>query len=323
ISVNTILRLKNLFEENKSLYDRKRNSHRRRNRDQAILNFFGLNPTKSISDAVRDIHYGHLLRRRVSRGTVHRTLKIYKLFPFHILPLQHLTAAQKELRFQFVSHLTIRQQDNDPDLFQKILWTDEATFTTSGIFNRHNTHYWAVENPRKYKTIKFQGRSSIHVWCGIINNNILGPIFYNGTLNGQRYHQFLQNEIENFLDELPLEEYRNLIWQQDGAPPHAVRDVVQFLNQRHHEWIGRNGTISWPPNSPDLSLLDTFLWGHLKNVVYQQRNENIEEIMAKIVNEINRLNQENDILIASSERLQRGYRSCFENNGGHIEHLNY
>ena len=37
ISVNTILRIKNLFEENKSLHDRKRNSQRRRNRDLAIL----------------------------------------------------------------------------------------------------------------------------------------------------------------------------------------------------------------------------------------------------------------------------------------------
>lgn len=151
----------------------------------------------------------------------------------------------------------------------------------------------------------------------------MGPIFYNQSLSGPRYLNFLQNQIENLLEELPLEEYRHLIWQQDGAPPHATRNVREFLNQRHNEWIGRNGTIAWPANSPDLSLLDTFLWGHLKNVAYQSRNENIDEIMGKIVNEINRLNEENEIISASLERLQRGYQSCFENNGGHIEHLNY
>jgi hypothetical protein len=324
ISVNTILRIKNLFEENKTLHDRKRNPERKRNRDRAIVNYFRLNPTKSISDAVRDVQYGGgVRRRRVTQGTVHRTLRNHKFKPYHILPLQHLTPAQKELRFQFVSQIVIRQENEDPNLFRNILWTDEATFTTSGVFNRHNNHHWAVGNPRKFQTIKFQGRTSIHVWCGIKNNRILGPIFFNGTLTGQRYYEFLENEIENFLEDLPLEEYQNLIWQHDGAPPHAVREVIQYLNGRHDEWIGRNGTYAWPPNSPDISVLDTFLWGHLKNVVYKQRNQDIGEIMQKIVNEINRLNQENHIITASLERLQRGYRTCFENNGGHIEHLNY
>ena len=151
----------------------------------------------------------------------------------------------------------------------------------------------------------------------------MGPLFFNGALNGQRYYEFLENEIEDFLDELPLVQYQNIIWQQDGAPPHAARDGVQFLNQHYNEWIGRHGTIPWPPNSPDLTVMDTFLWGNLKNVVYQDRNENIEEIREKIVVEMNRLNQDNHILTSSLERLQRGYRRCFENNGGHIEHLNY
>ncbi|EZA51396.1 hypothetical protein X777_09665, partial [Ooceraea biroi] len=34
-------------------------------------------------------------------------------------------------------------------------------------------------------------------------------------------------------------------------------------------WIGRGGRISWPARSPDLTPLDLFLWGHLKNEVYR------------------------------------------------------
>jgi len=145
------------------------------------------------------------------------------------------------------------------------------------MFNRHNKRYWASENPRKYMEMKKQGRTSINVWCGMIDNKVLGPIFFNGSLNGQRYLYFLQNEIENILDELPLETYRTLIWQQDGAPPHNIRPVLDFLNDRYREWIGRNGTIAWPPNSPELSNLDAFLWGHLKNVVYRERNDNLKK----------------------------------------------
>ena len=56
--------------------------------------------------------------------------------------------------------------------------------------------------------------------------------------------------------------YNNVIWQQDGAPPHAVQEVVVHLNGRYNEWIGRHGTLLWPPNSPDITPMDTFLRGH-------------------------------------------------------------
>lgn len=62
--------------------------------------------------------------------------------------------------------------------------------------------------------------------------------------------------------------------------------------------------------------MDTFLWGHLKNVVYQRPNRSLEDIQQKIINEINRLNQDQNIVRDSSERLKKGHRSCFENNGG-------
>jgi len=28
---------------------------------------------------------------------------------------------------------------------QKILWSDECTFTNNGMFNRHNEHTWATK----------------------------------------------------------------------------------------------------------------------------------------------------------------------------------
>lgn len=84
----------------------------------------------------------------------------------------------------------------------------------------------------------------------------MGPIFYNGALNGQRYHNFLQNEIENLLEELPLETYLSIMWQQDGAPPHTIQA----------------GTITWAPNSTELLHFGSFFWGHLKNEAFQQGN---------------------------------------------------
>jgi len=40
-------------------------------------------------------------------------------------------------------------------------------------------------------------------------------------------------------------------------------------------WIGRGGPIPWPPQSPDLSPLDFFLWGYIKNNGYAEKIRNI------------------------------------------------
>ena len=57
--------------------------------------------------------------------------------------------------------------------------------------------------------------------------------------------------------------------------------------------------------------------------MYKNQRENIEEIKGAIREEINRLNANGNIISASLDRLRRGYRACFENNGGYIEHLDY
>jgi hypothetical protein len=46
--------------------------------------------------------------------------------------------------------------------------------------------------------------------------------------------------------------------------------------------ISRNANITWPPRSPDLSVCDYFLWGHLKSVVYQTRPTNLAKLKTQI-----------------------------------------
>jgi hypothetical protein len=33
-------------------------------------------------------------------------------------------------------------------------------------------------------------------------------------------------------------------------------------------WIGRGGSVLWPPKSTDLTPLDFFFWGYVKNFLY-------------------------------------------------------
>jgi len=48
------------------------------------------------------------------------------------------------------------------------------------------------------------------------------------------------------------------------------------------KWIGRGVAISWPPRSLDLTQLDFFLWGYVKNLVYKVKNNDLQQLKADI-----------------------------------------
>ena len=78
-----------------------------------------------------------------------------------------------------------------------------------------------------------------------------------------------------------------IIFQQDGAPPHWGLRVRQFLNKTFSDrWIGRDGPISWPLRSPDITPLDFFLWDFVKDIVYRTKVRDITDLKQRISNAI-------------------------------------
>ena len=52
-----------------------------------------------------------------------------------------------------------------------------------------------------------------------------------GTITSQNYLQFLQEELNLYLGNVPCNIRRNMIFQQDGAPPHNARITAGYLNK--------------------------------------------------------------------------------------------
>lgn len=199
----------------------------------------------------------------VARTTVHRILRRELLHPFHIQRVQALLPEDYPKRVQFCREMLRRSREN-PQYFNSILWTDEANFRRTGVFNIHNMHYWAVENPRIIRDHHFQHQFGVNLWAGIMNGAIIGPFELPARLRGPDYLNFLQNDLPNLLENVPLAIRAHMWFQHDGAPAHSTRVVRQFLDATFPErWIGRGGTIQWPPRSPDLNPLDFFLMGVL------------------------------------------------------------
>lgn len=258
----------------------------------------------------------------VSKTAVHKILREQLLHPYHVQKVHAMSEADYSHRVDFCRAF-IENQNNNPEFINIVLFTDEAGFTRNGIINSHNLHTWCDENPHAIVQTKHQQRFIVNVWMGIIGNRLVGPFFINGTLNGQKYLTFLQQDLYPLLEEIPLN-IRSSMWlMHDGAPPHFSREVRNFLNDAFpNRWIGRGGPLPWPPRSPDLNPLDFFLWGHLKSLVYSTPVNTREELVHRIIMCSNVLKNNNlQMLSRVKQRVLKNFRTCIQVRGAHIEHL--
>ena len=89
----------------------------------------------------------------------------------------------------------------------------------------------------------------------------------------------LKNFVFSHLEELQP----HVFLQQDGAPPHWGTIVRSSLNDHFPgRWIGRIGPIPWPPRSLNITPLDFFLLGFVKDNVYRRRMSNIDDLKSRI-----------------------------------------
>lgn len=233
-----------------------------------------------------------MLDHEISQRSVLRILHKNKFHPYKVKLVQELSEDDFDRRVQFCEEI-MDMCNNNPHFLNCIVFSDEATFSLNGAVNRHNCRYWSHHNPHWMEQTRTQYPQKVNVWAGIVRNRILGPFFFDGTLNAAGYLDFLRFQLVPALallfpnpvnPDIPDE----TIWyQQDGAPPHygiQVRNYLDFIFE--NRWIGRRGRIEWPARSPDLNPLDFFLWGHLKGTVYKNRPQNLEQLRNRIREEI-------------------------------------
>lgn len=271
----------------------------------------------------------HISTREIQRqsgipmATAWRILRSQRYHPYHITLTQDVTPVDMRLRLQFCQWA--RQMiANDPNFFRYVVFSDEAKFKNNGELNRHNCHYWSDVNPHWHRQIDNQNRWSIHVWCGIVNGHLIGPYFFEGNVNGHNFLQFLRDHLPVLLEEADLYTRLRMWIQLDGAPPHFARIVRQHLNQNYRDrWIGRTGRgdfgVRWPSRSPDMTSPDFYLWGYLKDVVYEHAPTTREDMMHRIRTACENIPRA--VLHRTVEQFQQRIELCIQQNGGVFEHL--
>ncbi|PNF39214.1 hypothetical protein B7P43_G18135 [Cryptotermes secundus] len=102
-------------------------------------------------------------------------------------------------------------------------------------------------------------------------------------------------------------------FQQDGAPPHYLGEVREYLNASFPgRWIGSAAPIAWPPSSPDLTPLDLFLWVFIPSLP-----ADVVELRTRITASVAEVTPE--MLRSVWQETDYRWDVCRITNGSHIE----
>ena len=250
---------------------------------------------------------------RTSVGTAYKIArKKLKLFPYKIKIVQELKPDDRPNRKLFADTLLARME-GEPLYLRRVGFTDEATFTVHGHVNRHNCRIWGSENP--YVTFeKPRFSPKVQVWCFLHHSRIVGPYFFSDpTVTGANYLEMLENYAYPIIKNIP-----GLIFQQDGAPPHWALNVRASLdNAFPGSWIGRGGPTAWPARSPDVTPLDFFLWGYVKDRVYKTPVNDMDHLKEKIREAVASVSR--TMINQTWKELHSRLVFLSENNGDHVE----
>ncbi|XP_063384877.1 uncharacterized protein LOC134670986 [Cydia fagiglandana] len=266
--------------------------------EEDIIEYFERHPMRSTRMAAR--------RFAVSQYYVWKILNSEGLHPFHFRKVHALYENDGPARIAFCQWILEHQNVN-------VLWTDESTFTRVGLYNQHNEHFWAFNNPHCIRESCHQVRFSVNVWAGIINDSIIGPYFIEGNLNGLNYLEMLREVIPNLMEDVPIAYLRDIFYQHDGCPAHYRLEVRRHLDEEFGDhWIGRGGPVAWPPRSPDLTPMDFFLWSQVKRLVFTEEAQTRDELRQKIIRAFETVKRDRDTLRKLKDNLVRRAHICIQ-----------
>ena len=314
-SRQAIYKLRDKFERDGSVGNKKKTGRNKTSSTEdneiTVAQTFVNSPTKSTRRAAAEL--------AMPRTSLRRLMKNLKLKPYRPRLLHGLLEDDPDRRVQFCETLRDLIDNDDPNILNKIVWTDEASFKMNGHVNRHNCVYWADKNPNKVieKQSKIPG---VTVWGVISSDGIIGPFFFEGTVNGTNYLNMLQTAAMPQLTQRA--DFGELWFMQDGAPPHYSLQVRAFLDQTFpNRWIGRRGSIEWSPRSPDFTPMDFFLWGVVKEMVFSRKPENVQQMRQFITDAFADIGRDITLIHKVCQSVGDRLQECVNVDGGLFEHL--
>lgn len=310
----TVYRLRDKFEQTGSIHNAPRSGRpitvTTRENEFKVAQAFTQSPKKSKYRASSELG---IERRSLGRLMNRASLKMYTPRLIH-----GLLEDDSDRRLQFSENILSEELEGN-GILNKIVWSDEANFKLSGAVNRHNCVYYATENPRI--TIEKQlNQPGVTVWAGLSCKGVVGPIILHTSIDQTVYLNMLQDTI------IPQvrEQYQNddFYFQQERAPPHFALTVRALLDLKFpNRWIGHRGAIDWLPRSPDLTPMDFFFWGTVKDKVFARKPRTVESMIQFILEACQEIDADKDLCSRVCISVRSRLEECVNADGKQFEYL--
>jgi len=136
-----------------------------------------------------------------------------------------------------------------------------------------------LEDPKNHEfSLKLQ--ISIMVSIAVSKMGLTALIFVvpGMKVNGQYYHDVLL--CQQMLLAINHVARHTFVFEQDNAPFHRAKDTIKQPQQETPDFIVPD---LWPPNSPDLSIVDYKVWGVMQQTVYECRMNSVNELKLRLI----------------------------------------
>ena len=136
-------------------------------------------------------------------------------------------------------------------------------------------------------------------------------------MNGLRYQSMINKFLWSELEDMDVDD---VYLQQDSATCHTSGEIIGLLREKFPgRVISRNGDYNWSPRSCDLTPLDFFLWGYVKDKVYADAPQSIQELKDKIRTVIDEMKPQ--MCENVMENFMKRALSCKRSRQGHINDI--
>jgi hypothetical protein len=108
-------------------------------------------------------------------------------------------------------------------------------------------------------------------------------------------------------------------FRQDRGHPHTNDSLARLRERFKDRLIIRKCEIEWAAHSPDLNPPYFYLWGYLKDNVYENNPQTIGELKAAITAMIREIPKEECVRVI--DNFARRMQVCLQPRGCHLEQI--
>ena len=207
-----------------------------------------------------------------------------------------------------------------------MFFSDEAHCLLGGHINKQNMRCWSQAHSHEH-TYQPLSQEKVTVWCAIGRNGIIGPYFFKNesgnqaTVDTDRCIAHMRTKVISALRRKRGVNMNSVIHQQDDAPPHCSDRSLEYLRRYFpgDRLNSRRSDFPWPPYPLDLNPPDYFLFGYLKERIYNNNPKPLADLKDNIKSEIMKIS--NDMIKRVIDNFNIRVRAVFRQHGAWIEHI--